>query len=89
MQILGVKYLPIYNVASKTMTRNVAMIKPDGRRLIEIHTPLFNGQVNNVYWIYTDVRKESKFEKQDLKESGFQPRDGTFMLTDRIQPIPK
>lgn len=85
----SVKYLPIYNVASKTMTRNVAMIKPDGRRLIEIHTPLFNGQVNNVYWIYTDIRKESKFEKQDLKESGFQPRDGTFMLTDRIQPIPK
>ena len=85
----SVKYLPVYNVASKTMTRNVAMIKPDGRRLIEIHTPLFNGQVNNVYWIYTDVRKESKFEKQDLKESGFQPRDGTFMLTDRIQPIPK
>lgn len=84
------KYLPVYNPASKTVTRNVSMIKPEARRLIEVHTSLYNGSINNVYWIFTDVRKSSKFdEKVELKESGFQPHDGTFMLTDRIQPIPK
>lgn len=88
------KYIPIYAPATSVTTRNLAMVNPDGLKLVEVITPSSGILVdNNVFWIYTSVTK-SKFAMNkkegevDLKASGYQPRSGTYMLTDRIQGLP-
>ena len=89
------KYLPIYAPACKVLTRNVSVIRPDNMRLITIITPATNTDMNNVYWIFTSVRKQSKFDELaesaqiGLQTSGYKPTEGSYMLTDRIQPIPR
>lgn len=89
------KYLPIYAPACKVLTRNVSVIRPDNMRLITINTPATNTDMNNVYWIFTFVRKQSKFDELaesaqiGLQTSGYKPTEGSYMLTDRIQPIPR
>lgn len=77
--------IPIYSVTSKIDYRSLIMINPDGKRLIEIKTPS-----DNIFWIYTNLKKVSKFTKQvELKSSGLSPIEGSYMLTDRIQAFPR
>lgn len=86
------KRIPVYNYASKFMDRNLIVINPEGRKLIEIITPSSYNYRNNLFWIFTNLKGISIFNENDgvkLIESGFHPKSGTFMLTDRIQPIPK
>ena len=81
----NMKNIPVYSITSKIETKPLITINPDGKRLIEITTPS-----ENVFWIYTNLPKISKFTKQvELKSSGLAPNEGSFMLTDRIQAIPK
>ena len=81
----NMKNIPVYSISSKIETKPLITINPDGKRLIEITTPS-----ENVFWIYTNLPKISKFTKQlELKSSGLAPNEGSFMLTDRIQAIPK
>lgn len=87
------KYVPLYAPATGIVARNIAIMHPDGKKLIEIITPTTGvDENNNVFWIFT-TRKKSAFERNgrnsvNLKASGYQPRDGTYMLTDRIQDVP-
>lgn len=86
------KYLPVYNYASKFEGRNIVIIHPDGKNLVEIISPSTMNAENNLFWIFTSVRREGIFEESEgvkLVESGFQPKSGSFMLTDRLKPLSK
>ena len=84
------KNIPVYNTASRITTRNVTIVKPEGRKLVEIITPSTSiEEMNNLFWIFTNVSKKSLFSGVRLQKTPWKPSAGQYMITERIQPIPK
>ena len=83
------KQFPIYSPAARVLARNVSITRPDNKRLETVISFDDINQENNVFWIFTTVRKPMSFPYVKLEKSGYKPDDGTYMFTDRIQPIPK
>lgn len=84
------KYIPVYNSASKITTRNLTVVNPEGRRLMEVIVPSTAiDDMNNIFWIFTTVSKKSLFSGVQLQKTPWKPSAAQYMLTDRIQPIPR
>lgn len=85
------KRIPVYSIASKIDIRNMAVVNPNGLRCVEFLTPS-TGKINenNVFWLFTETPKESKFTKKvKLQKSEIHPNDAQYMLGDRIQSVYK
>lgn len=96
-----VKEIPVCNMASTVATRALTIINPNGKSLVQIKVPdtSYNDS-NKIFWVFTNVKPKSKFvsaaesttilePKPIIRSSGYHPNSAQYMLSDRVQPIPR